>query len=801
MTQQANRLWTIIGATSIVLAVAITVLTFGVRQSIVRSGEDFATASDSGNLILIPRGGGQVTQDELTTANAIAPERVGPIDRFIGEVAGDDGLSEPIEVLTIPEAADPSFGAAIETSASDRVRFAGRVVPTVDAGPHQVAATPGSTTPAAYTTREQVLAVEATAVDSELVGLLVATGSDRAVRQAIDAAVADGPLDGLLVADSRLTGDLAGQATASLTGTLLGLAVVSIFIGLIVLCGSLGISVSRRAQLLHLRRAIGFSRRAVCRGEATRSARIGLASAAVGAILGIGATLAAVPSLPPFVNTLVRTEVEANLPVLPILTLVLGTGALAWVLGLVMGRIVTRTSPHAGLSTRSAPWQLAPPISIGQIIALAAAAGLALVAQHASVRPAGTALVLLASAIVTVVLLRGANTLQIAVASRLGRFLPRFESAGALSKGRSWQIGALTGALAMSTMVSSAMVGMASNSEASAVNLIGSLDEVDLFVQVVPSDQLPVDRYFDQDPGPAIEALSTSGAVAAGAMGRLQTDDGREILVTGVSDPFSRIPALTAAPATVRDELFRSPDGVIVSTQIAARRTAEAGDQLSLRGRSGEQNLTIVGQTESILWAQGLVVVPMDRFTDLTGQASPSWYEVTTADGADIEDLAADLRSVVGPDVSVFSGRELREQAEVAPRQVVSFFQTIALMSTGGLAVAIAALLLMDIGSKRRERQTLWSLGFSRAQIGRLTVTHYLPALLLGCAIGLLLGAAFHRSLLLDAQLSNGFPITYAATFSVYWVTAATVLVLSIGMIWLVARRDRPASSATLLDE
>ncbi|MFI5829281.1 ABC transporter permease [Streptomyces sp. NPDC051578] len=557
-------------------------------------------------------------------------------------------------------------------------------------------------------------------------------------------------------------------------------AVVSLFIGALLVVNTFTMLVAQRGREIALLRAIGATRRQVVRSVLVEAALVGLAATVLGFVAGLG--VAAV--LPGVLGTSGDLLPDGPLvigPVTILASLVVGVGVTvlaAW----LPSRRAARIAPVEAMRTaEQAPSAAASRVRAGTGLVLVAlgvgllfSLGGATSATDANLRTAmcGAGLLVLG-------LVMTAPLLAAPVIRSLGRFTGRFGVAGDLARENTLRDPRRTAATAATLLISTALVsGLAviDRSTSSALNAQAaaglSADYVisarDSTTAVAADD---VRRVAD------VAGVRTASAVADSTIvvgGLVTTISGVDPKTVG---EVMELRFLSGSAGALR------PGAIAVSESFARDRHVTTGGRIraGIGPGSGdhEEDYTVVGVYRDNPTAQDAI----GYRGDVQGRSflpdSVQRVLVRTVDGTVSKDLEKRLRAAVSdsPLLKVQSRAELvEEQAGVAGDLMTMVFGLL------GIGVLVSALgmvntLAMSVSERTREIGVLRAMGMDRSGVRRMILLEAVCVAAFGTLLGLA-GGLFGAWKV--SGLANGAIPQYS--FTLPWDTLACVVLLSLGV-------------------
>ena len=345
---------------------------------------------------------------------------------------------------------------------------------------------------------------------------------------------------------------------------------------------------------------------------------------------------------------------------------------------------------------------------------------------------------------------------------------------------------------------------------------IGEVSYRGVAVAVTPAVPLgtPSSEGSDDDrglPKDTVERVAGAPGVRI-AVGQLEgpailyRKDGRT-RVGGQGPPTQLLSALPPGVGGVTYTAGRgpaAPDEVVFDTATAERAGVRVGDQVVVQGEGPRRRLRLVG-----IAGLGEIGSFGPRPTAITTEATAAallrrgdrryWTQVLalSASGTRDEQVAADVRRVVGEGATVRTGEDqgARQSKEIKDR--ISFLPTI-LLVFAGIATFVGAFLIFNtftitMAQRQREFALLRALGAARGQVRAMVAAEAATVGLLGATLGLVAGFVVAPAL---RSLIGAFGVDLPATATVF--SGRTILVgFLVGMAVTAAASLLPARRAT----
>lgn len=606
----------------------------------------------------------------------------------------------------------------------------------------------------------------------------------------IDVAAADGVspeelrdrvADALPAGTEALTGrEVADEGSAAIrdglgifTAILLGFAAVSLLVGSFVIWNTFNVLVAQRRREVALLRAVGATTRQVLGGIVLEATVIGLVSAVLGLLGGVGlatgirSLLAAVGIEVPSTAAAVEPRtVVAALAVGVVVTVVsalvpaLGATRVAPVEAL---REATPTTSRVGSRRTVAGWSL---LALG-FAGLAAATVL-------GNQPVLTALCTLAA-------FSGLVTAGPLLARVVARLADRGRRGGgwrlaARNVARSPQRAAATAlALTIGLTVVSAVAVTAASTNASLSDIVNEGNRADLVLKAagqgagIPPEAATILRKRD-DVGTVLEARYSGARVqdTSTFVAGMQVEGLEDVADLGVRDG---------------DVADFGEGTMLLGTEQADALGIGPGDQVPVTfPETGKVTLTVAATfTHDAIVGSAYVVSLADFAANVTSELDAAIL-VRAAAGADPAAVKAGVKKALAdyPNVTVSDPDELTANLRDQIDQMLGLVTALLLLAVVVAVLGIVNTLVLSVVERTRELGLMRAVGATRRQVRgavrRESVLMSLLGAVTGIGLGTVAGMALSRSLVSSGITSLSVPVT---TLVVYLVVAALVGVLA----------------------
>src|SRR5512139_2829130 len=557
------------------------------------------------------------------------------------------------------------------------------------------------------------------------------------------------------------------------TNILLVFAAVSLLVGSFVIWNTFNVLVAQRRREVALLRAVGATRRQVLGGIVVEAFVIGLVSAAVGLVAGIGLAVG-IRELLAAIGIEVPTTSAAVEPRTVVAALLVG----------VVVTVVAAVVPAWG-ATRVAPVEAlreATPVS-GSIGRLRRTVGLLLLAG-------GLAGLVACSVVANQPALTGVCTLLafaglVASGPLLARGMARLADRG--RRGGGWRMAArniaraprrsaaTALALTIGLTVVCAVAVTAASTKVSVADVVEAGNRADLILK--PAGQgsgmspAVADLLRKEEDVDAVVAMRYSGA---------RVQDSSSFVVGMQTEDLTKVADLGIASGSMKDF---GKGSMLLGVRQAEALGLEAGDDITVTfPETGEVTLEVAGTFERDALVGSAYVVSLDDFAENVTSRLDMAVMLTATDGVSAADVKETVTSALAdyPNVNVSDPSELTEDAQAQVDQMLGLVTALLLLAVVVAILGIVNTLVLSVVERTRELGLMRAVGATRKQVRRVvrreSVLMSLLGALTGIALGTAAGVALSRSLVDQGITSLKVP---AGTLVVYLVVAAVVGVLA----------------------
>jgi putative ABC transport system permease protein len=563
------------------------------------------------------------------------------------------------------------------------------------------------------------------------------------------------------------------DGTAVFSRVLLVFAAVSVLVGSFVIWNTFSVLVAQRRREVALLRAVGASRRQVLTGIMVEAGLIGLASAGVGLLAGVGLAVG-IRSLLKLIGIEVPTTSATIEPRTIVAALLVGV-VVTMVAAFVPAWAASRLAPIEALR-EAAP--TAAGIGTGRRLAgwLLLAAGLAgLVAcAVAGSQPALTGLA-------TLTAFAGLVTAGPSLAQGMARLADHGR------RGGGWRMAARNIARAPRRAAATALALTIGLTVVCAVAVTASS------LKASVADSVTGGNLSDFALGPAGAGLGVSPAAADLVRGLDDVDTVEELryssaLVQGSSrtvvgvdpDGLDQVVDLGVQDGSLATF---APGTMLLRATAAEELGVAVGDPVRITfPETGVRTLTLAGTfADDTLLESNYLVSMVDFEENVTSRLDGSVL-LTIRDGASAAAVERTLTAALAeyPNVTISDPAELTADAQASIDQLLGLVTALLLLAVVVAVLGIVNTLVLSVVERTRELGLLRAVGATRSQIRTLvrreSVLMSLLGAVTGIALGTVSGIALSRALLDQGVTRLAVP---TVTLTVYLVIAALVGVLA----------------------
>ena len=595
--------------------------------------------------------------------------------------------------------------------------------------------------------------------------------------------------------EADAAGDDIREGLSFLTTGLLAFAFIAVLVGAFLIFNTFSITVAQRARELALLRTLGATRRQVLNSVLLEALTIGLIGSIVGIVAGLGFAKA--------INELFKAlgiDLPTTALVLESRTIIvcLLVGTIVTLVGALAPAVrATRVAPVEALREASAPsrGRLArlTPILAGLFIL----GGAGLVIAGLLAEGGDTSTKLLGAAGGAVVLILGIALISPRFVGPAARVVAwpaeRYTKlVGRLARENSTRHPGRTAVTSAALMIGLALVVFvtifANGLRASVSDLIDRTLAGDIAVLH--------DDGFTPIPAAVVPAVAKVDGVAAASPIR---DTQTKIGSLGTKYTHAIDPATIGQVYNFdwQDGSQKSLDelgstGVLLEETVATEGDYKVGDKVSIKGPSGDVDLTVRGiyKDDALLGGITMGAVPFDQLAE---QKRVSSVLVKTDQGASVPAVQKSVTKALAafPEARARSQQELKDENADQINQLLGLFYALLAMSVIISAFGIVNTLTLSIFERTRELGLLRAVGMTRRDVRRMIRYESVITAVFGALLGLVLGI-FFGFVVIQALESEG--ITFSLPIG--QIVSLLIFAMVVGVVAAIF----PARRASRLD-
>lgn len=581
------------------------------------------------------------------------------------------------------------------------------------------------------------------------------------------------------------------------TVILLVFAGVALFVGAFIISNTFGILVAQRTRELALLRAMGASRRQVMLSVLLEAGLIGLFSAVLGFLAGVGLAIGAFELLKSFGLDLPGASLVVK-PIVAVQTVIVGLliTAAAAILPAIRA---TRVPPIAALRDVAVDTSGSSKLRAGLGVALFILGGL-LVAPAFGNDPGSDKIRVVGAGlgVLMVAVLVSGPVIARPLARVVGSWIPALKGVtGRLARENAMRSPRRTASTASAIIIGVALVSFisvfATSAQASINSAIGTGFEGDYIVQ--PANQF---SFSGAPPTVAEDLAKIDGVKGVTALtfteGQLTLPGGAKpgAFVGGV-DPSTIDGIFTFKMSQGKLSDLR-PGGMLVDKAVAKEKGVEIGDKVSVQSGTGRTAVFEVAAISDDPATLGQWTISRSDTAKLTPEPTDYLLGVSLDEGVSPDSIRSELRQVVKP----FPNMKLQDREQYTSSIVNSITALLnvvyALLAISIIIalIGIANTLSLSIHERTRELGLLRAMGMTRTQMRSSVRWEAVIVALMGTVIGIVLGLGLSYIMVkvLVSQGVNEFDVNVPAMVVVVIIAAVLAVVAS---LW-------PAYKASKLD-
>lgn len=334
-------------------------------------------------------------------------------------------------------------------------------------------------------------------------------------------------------------------------------------------------------------------------------------------------------------------------------------------------------------------------------------------------------------------------------------------------------------------------------------DLIGGLDRnfgqylstADLWITTGGND-LTTNSFDAHGLAARIEAVPGVARVRPYQGGLLDVGDHRLWIIARSPNDPAMIPAsqLLHGDLRVATRHLREGGWATVSDVFAKDHALRVGAPFSLQTPTGALQLRVAAITTNLGWPPGGVILSATDYRRAWATDSPTALQIDLRRGVAPTQAKAAVEAAITsrPGLRVQTLRERQQQYAGLSRQALTSLSQISTLLVVAAALAVAAALSAAIWQRRPRLAALKTQGFDHRQLWRALVLEAAVVLLVGCAVGAVLGIYGHALASRYLQMTTGFPAPFSLApaqmlFALAGVTGTALAVVAVPG-WIAAK-------------
>lgn len=585
------------------------------------------------------------------------------------------------------------------------------------------------------------------------------------------------------------------QGFGFFTTLLLIFAGIALFVGFFIITNTFSILVAQRTKELALLRAVGATRGQVLGSVLLEAAIIGVVSALIGLLVGIGLAAAAFAALRSFGLDLpgAGLVIEPTVVVQPIIV-----GLLVTSIAAVMPAVrATRVPPIAALRDVAVDTSGRSVVrAVIGVLLLVVGALLATPALKSDTPSSSIPSVGAGAALILVSILILGPVIARPLAQVFGWPLPWIKGVtGQLARENAIRSPRRTASTAAALIIGVTLVSFisifATSATASINSALGSGFEGDYIIQ-------PVNRFSFSGAPPSlaselanVEGVSSVASISFAESLIKRPGDQQEGGIVGAIDPTTaeKIFTFKMSQGALTD---LGPGGMIVDRAIARDRDLKIGDAITLLSSTGGTatfDIKAISDDPALL---GSWTIDRQDLTKLVPEPTDFITGVKLDPGVSVDSIRPQLKAVVAqyPNMQLLDREEYRNSIVSTITTLLNVIYALLAVSIVIAVVGILNTLLLSIHERTRELGLLRAMGMARGQMRSMVRWEAVIVALMGTALGILLGVGLSY-LMVRALVSQGITqFSVNPSFIIVAVVGGTLLGI-VAALWPAFKASR----------
>ncbi|MDO4887829.1 MAG: FtsX-like permease family protein [Actinomycetaceae bacterium] len=248
----------------------------------------------------------------------------------------------------------------------------------------------------------------------------------------------------------------------------------------------------------------------------------------------------------------------------------------------------------------------------------------------------------------------------------------------------------------------------------------------------------------------------------------------------------------------------RREDEIVIGGHLAQLLNVSVGDEVTLEHLGKKERYLVTGLSQSVSNLGREAMMTVDGARRVNPSYVPQKIDVYLDSSFDTQTFIERTRNSFPTRIAQFGDLKATFDAGIGTYVSASVMIAIAIIALTLVAILLIVGLVVSLAmaQSRRDYGILKSLGFTNRQLATYTLYAHLPAIILGTAVGLVIGSVTAMPLL-QTLLSNVGIMRLSAALPVHLVAvmAVAVLALSATLMLMLARKTRSITSRDLLTE
>jgi len=587
-----------------------------------------------------------------------------------------------------------------------------------------------------------------------------------------------------IVSSPTATGESVSQALAGLNLGLGIFSVIALFVGMLLIYNTFGMTIAERTREIGMFRSLGATKRQVLGLVLSEAAFLGVIGVVFGVAFGLFLSIPLVQVMSRIVNIPLGTF---SIPLDGLIQSVLIGFITTIIAALVPAWQASRISPTEALRARAGSkenfllrhgWKVGLGLLFYAVLEGTGIVRLFMGPQFFMATFLGTILIM-----PNLILWLEKYTRRIVakIYGPVGQFGSRNL---ARSKGRT----SLTvGVLMIGVVMNVAIGAMTTSFKASIDDWINAAVGGDFFIN--SSQVIRTDLAQDLTAVPGIAAVTPERllqikiAGTQNAAGYAPRED--SVLMLGI-DPgtYRQVSGMQFSGGEDADAAFAElarGDSVFISTALRDRWKLQDGDTLRLHTGHGERDFRVAGIVAMFYQGGQSFIISRQSIEKYWGDTRVSIFVARKKADADSEEVRLRLKNGIGKtkNLDITAGDQYRKTFSTQIAQVFGLFDAMVWISIIVGALGVINTMTMNILERVREIGTLRSIGMNRAQLAQMVLSEAGAMGALGAVFGIAIAFPTSTVMVQGMSVGSGFPVRYVFPALAFVSGVAVALVVS----------------------